>query len=82
MNKATSHEKKTVQAFLSALWDQLDSSPTTIEEDQRLLEQSDLPCRVRTCVEYRLDRKKLVKVCIDVMQIWQQYRKLEAAQSH
>ena len=71
LDYVTEEEQVAVQGLINGLRDKLDSHPTSIAEDEALL-LSDLACRVRTCVECRLDYKRLLQSIVDVLVIWQE----------
>lgn len=50
---------------------QLGAQPTSLAADRALLHGPALPCRVRTCVQYRLDQKELWQTCLHILQCWQ-----------
>jgi len=59
-------EAARAQALAVRLNKLLDSFPTTVEEDERLLTQN-LNSRRRAAVGYRLERKRLVRVARDAL---------------
>jgi hypothetical protein len=59
-------EAARAQALAVRLNQLLDSFPTTVEEDERLL-MDNLKCRRRAAVGYRLERKRLVRVARDAL---------------
>lgn len=60
-----------VTQLAEGLAGKLAAQPTSLAADRALLHGPALPCRVRTCVQYRLDQKELWQTCLHILQCWQ-----------
>jgi protein-histidine N-methyltransferase len=64
-------EERVLQALASACQERLGEFPTTVEEDERLLEQGRLSHTERSCVAMRRAEKRRLQRCLELARTWQ-----------
>lgn len=62
------NEKKALSLLKDICCDQLKLYPTTIEEDEKLLEEENLGHSQRNCIIFRMSEKNTLKLLIDAAQ--------------
>jgi hypothetical protein len=62
------NERQTLQLLIDICTEQIKHYPTTVEEDEKMLEENDLTYNQRNCVIFRASEKNTLKILIEVAQ--------------